>query len=366
VNLYIHVPFCARRCSYCDFSIAVRRTVPSDRFAEAILQEWRDVQGDPGWDESPELDTVYFGGGTPSRLDPAALTALLAGLTTERRLSPGAEITIEANPDDVTPEAAAAWRAAGIARVSLGVQSFSPAVLEWMHRAHTAQQALEAVRILRGVGFADLSLDLIYGLPAELCRDWQADLDQAFALEPDHLSCYGLTVETHTPLGHWTARGQATAVDEMQFAEEFLRLSGALAERGWEHYEVSNAARPGHRARHNSGYWTGAPYLGLGPSAHSSTGGERRWNIREYAAWDAAIREGRDTIGGRESLTESQRRLEALYLGLRTSAGAPMDLVHAEVRDRWVRAGWAGEAGGRLRLSPEGWLRLDALVADAA
>jgi oxygen-independent coproporphyrinogen-3 oxidase len=366
VNLYIHVPFCARRCSYCDFSIAVRRTVPSARFVEAVLQEWRGVQGDPGWDASPDLDTVYFGGGTPSRLAPGALAEILAGVTAERRLARGAEVTIEANPDDVTPEAAAAWRAAGIARVSLGVQSFSPAVLEWMHRAHTAQQAKDAVRILRGVGFAVLSIDLIYGLPAELHRDWPADLDQAFALEPDHLSCYGLTVETHTPLGHWTARGQATAVNEVQYAEEFLRLSSALAERGWEHYEVSNAARPGHRARHNSGYWTGAAYLGLGPSAHSSTGGERRWNIREYAAWDAAVQQGRETIAGRESLTDSQRRLEALYLGLRTSAGVPVDLVRPDVRDRWERAGWAGEAGGRLHLSPEGWLRLDALVADAA
>ena len=155
-------------------------------------------------------------------------------------------------------------------------------------------------------------------------------------------------------------------MDEGQCADEFLRLSGALAERGWEHYEVSNAARPGHRARHNSGYWTGAAYLGLGPSAHSSTGGERRWNIREYAAWDAAVREGRDTIAGRESLTESQRRLEALYLGLRTSAGVPPALVSTAVRERWVGAGWAGESDGRLRLSPEGWLRLDALVADAA
>ncbi len=366
MNLYIHVPFCARRCSYCDFSIAVRRNVPSTRFTEAILQEWSGVQGDAGWNDSPWLDTVYFGGGTPSRLDPAALAAILAGVTAERPLAPGAEVTIEANPDDVTAESAAAWRAAGIGRVSLGVQSFSPAVLEWMHRAHTAQQAREAVRILRRVGFADLSLDLIYGLPAELRRDWQADLDQAFALEPDHLSCYGLTVEAHTPLGHWTARGQATAVDEVQYAEEFLRLSDALKERGWEHYEVSNAARPGHRARHNSGYWTGAAYLGLGPSAHSGVDGERRWNIREYAAWDAALREGRDTIAGRERLTASQRRLEALYLGLRTSAGVPADLLPAEVRDRWVRAGWGVEADGRLRLSPEGWLRLDALVADAA
>jgi oxygen-independent coproporphyrinogen-3 oxidase len=366
VNLYIHVPFCARRCSYCDFSIAVRRTVPSARFAEAVLREWRGVQRDTGWDASPDLDTVYFGGGTPSRLGPGALAAILAGVTAERRLSPEAEVTIEANPDDVTPEAAAAWRAAGIARVSLGVQSFSPAVLEWMHRAHTAQQAKEAVRILRGVGFAVLSLDLIYGLPAELGRDWQADLDEAFALEPNHLSCYGLTVEAHTPLGHWTARGQATAVDEGQYAEEFLRLSGTLAARGWEHYEVSNAATPGHRARHNSGYWNGAGYLGLGPSAHSSTAGERRWNIREYAAWDAALQHGLETVAGRERLTGSQQKLEALYLGLRTSDGVPAGLVPAETRARWASAGWAGVREGRLRLSPEGWLRLDALVADAA
>ena len=243
---------------------------------------------------------------------------------------------------------------------------FAPAVLTWMHRTHTAAQAHAAVRILRQAGFGDISLDLIYGLPAELGRDWAADLNQAFALGPDHLSCYGLTVEAHTPLGHWTARGQAAPVDESQYAEEFLRLSAALTEQGWEHYEVSNAARPGHRARHNSGYWTGVPYLGLGPSAHSGAGAERRWNIREYAAWDAAIQEGRDTVAGRERLEPSQRRLEALYLGLRTSAGVPLDLVPAVVRGRWEGEGWAIGGDGRVRLSPEGWLRLDALVADAA
>lgn len=324
------------------------------------------MQGDTGWEVSPHLETVYFGGGTPSRLEPSAIASLIAGFQADRRLSPTAEVTLEANPDDVTPDAVAAWRAAGIRRVSLGVQSFSPDVLAWMHRTHTAGQASAAVKILREGGVEDLSLDLIYGLPAELGRDWQADLDSAFALEPDHLSCYGLTVETHTPLGHWTARGQATAVDEGQYAEEFLQLSGALSERGWEHYEVSNAARPGHRARHNSGYWTGAPYLGLGPSAHSSTRGERRWNVREYAAWDVALREGHPTIAGSERLTESQRRLEALYLGLRTSAGVPVGLVSPEVRQRWETARWAAVEGGRLRLSPEGWLRLDALVAEAA
>jgi oxygen-independent coproporphyrinogen-3 oxidase len=366
VNLYIHVPFCARRCSYCDFSIAVRKSVPSERFAAAVLKEWDEVQDDAGWASSPELDTLYFGGGTPSRLAPAALASIVAGIRARRPLAPDAEITLEANPDDVTPEAAATWRAAGIARVSLGVQSFAPHVLEWMHRTHSAEQARRAVETLRAAGFADLSVDLIYGLPAELNRDWQVDLDAAFSLEPDHLSAYGLTIEAHTPLGHWAARGQATPVDETRYAEEFLQLGRALAGRGWEHYEVSNAARPGHRARHNSGYWSGAPYLGLGPSAHSSTGGERRWNIREYAAWEAAIQGGKPTVAGREMPTTDQSRIEALYLGLRTSAGVAVDLVPAAVHARWAASGWATVLGGRLRLTAEGWLRLDALVADAA
>ena len=325
MNLYVHVPFCARRCSYCDFSIAVRRTVPSqpvrrDRFSGSGAA----CRTTPPGPSSPELDTVYFGGGTPSHLDPAALAAILDGLRADRRLSPSAEVTLEANPDDVTEAAAAAWRESGIGRVSLGVQSFSPAVLTWMHRTHTAQQALTRCEILRAVGFADISLDLIYGLPAELGRDWAADLDQAFALGPDHLSCYGLTVEAHTPARPLDrARPGRRRWTKSQYADEFLRLSGTLAELGWEHYEVSNAARPGHRARHNSGYWSGAPYLGLGPSAHSGAGAERRWNIREYAAWDAAVREGRDPVAGRERLDPAQRRLEALYLGLRTSAGVP-------------------------------------------
>ncbi len=267
------------------------------------------MQGDTGWDESPDLDTVYFGGGTPSRLEPSAIASLIAGFRADRRLSPTAEVTLEANPDDVTPEAASAWRAAGIGRVSLGVQSFSPDVLAWMHRTHTAGQASAAVQDpSRGRGWRISRSTSSTDSPPNWAGTGRPTSMQAFALEPDHLSCYGLTVETHTPLGHWTARGQATAVDEGQYAEEFLQLSGALGERGWEHYEVSNAARPGHRARHNSGYWTGAPYLGLGPSAHSSTRGERRWNIREYAAWDVALREGHPTIAGSERLTESQQQ----------------------------------------------------------
>ena len=300
MNLYIHVPFCARRCSYCDFSIAVRRTVPSARFAEAVLQEWRGVQGDPGWDESPELDTVYFGGGTPSGSNPPRWPRSSPASPRSAASRPGAEVTLEANPDDVT-----AGGRGGLARRRHQARLARRPVVRSRRARVDAPHAHGATSrrgraILRGAGFADLSLDLIYGLPAELRRDWQADLDQAFALEPDHLSCYGLTVETHTPLGHWTARGEATAVDEVQYAEEFLRLSGALAERGWEHYEVSNAARPGHRARHNSGYWTGARLpraRSLGPQRHRRRAPVEHPRVRRLGRRHSA-RDGTRSPGG--------------------------------------------------------------------
>jgi oxygen-independent coproporphyrinogen-3 oxidase len=366
VYVYIHVPFCARRCSYCDFAIAVRRTVPSEAFADAILREWGARHHDAVWDRSPVVETVYLGGGTPSRLDDAALSRILARIRTDRAMAPDAEITLEANPDDVTAARAEAWRSAGVNRVSLGVQSFDSGVLEWMHRTHTAAQASEAVRTLRAAGFDDLSLDLIFGLPKALGRDWAVDLARARALEPDHLSCYGLTLEEHTPLARWQRRGEAVMVDEERYAREFLELNQTLRDWGFEHYEVSNAARPGHRARHNSGYWRRVPYLGLGPSAHSATAEERRWNLREWTAYERAGREGRELVAGRERLDETALRLEALYLGLRTAEGVKLDLIAPNVRVRWDEAGWAVVEGDTLRLTPEGWLRLDALVGEAA
>jgi putative oxygen-independent coproporphyrinogen III oxidase len=366
VYVYIHVPFCARRCSYCDFAIAVRRSVPSEAFADAILREWDARLHDAGWSTSLVVETVYFGGGTPSRLDDAALSRILARIRADRPVAADAEITLEANPDDVTAARADAWRAAGVNRISLGVQSFDPGVLEWMHRTHTAAQASEAVRALRAAGFADLSLDLIFGLPKALGREWAADLARARALEPDHLSCYGLTLEDHTPLARWQRRGEAVMVDEERYAKEFLELHQSLQDWGFEHYEVSNAARPGHRARHNSGYWRRVPYLGLGPSAHSATAEERRWNLREWTAYERAGREGREVVAGRERLDAGALRLEALYLGLRTAAGVDLELVKEEVRSRWENAGWAIAGPERFRLTPEGWLRLDALVAEAA
>ncbi|HKT61078.1 MAG TPA: radical SAM family heme chaperone HemW [Gemmatimonadales bacterium] len=367
MHVYVHVPFCARRCSYCDFAIAVRRVVPSRRFVEAVLQEWSGWQSHPAWDGSPRVDTVYFGGGTPSRLEPAAIAALMAGLAGAREIASGAEVTLEANPDDVTPAAAKAWRAAGVNRVSLGAQSFDPAVLAWMHRTHTVGQIGTAVEVLRAAGIAELSLDLIFGLPAALGRDWDRDLAMAFALAPDHLSLYGLTVEDHTPLARWTARGEVAPVDEERYAAEFLAANVALLGNGFEHYEVSNAARPGRRARHNSAYWRRAPFLGLGPSAHSGLGRERRWNVRDWAAYDRLLSSGAAVIEGSEHLSDAAVALEEIYLGLRTTGGIPAGRLATDTMAAWTGAGWGRvDPDGRVRLTVEGWLRLDALVASAA
>ena len=362
MHLYVHIPFCARRCSYCDFAIAVRRDVPSDAFASAVLSEWRRWQAHEAWPASPIVETVYFGGGTPSRLDPAAVARVLHAIRAERPLSPAAEITLEANPDDVTPRAAAAWVAAGINRVSLGVQSFDPGVLEWMHRTHSAAQVPAAVATLRAAGITDLSLDLIFALPQSLHRDWASDLDQALALEPEHLSLYGLTVEPHTPLGRWTARAEIRPLDDDAYAAEFLLADARLADAGFEHYEVSNAARPGRRARHNSAYWRRAPFIGLGPSAHSGFGATRQWNLRDWAAYQRAVTAGGSLVAGRETLDPAALRLEQLYLGLRTSDGVPASDIPAPIADQWTLAGWA-VLDDRIRLTPEGWLRLDGLVA---
>jgi len=366
MHLYLHVPFCARRCSYCDFAIAVRRSTPSAAYVDAILKEWVQWQEHSAWATSPTLETIYFGGGTPSRLDPAAIDRLVNQLAADRSVEPDVEITLEANPEDVTPERAAAWRTGGVTRVSLGAQSFDPHVLRWMHRSHSADQIPRAVEAVRSAGIPELSLDLIFGLPAALERSWEADVEQALALQPEHLSLYGLTIEPHTVLERWTRRGELTPVDEERYAREFLSADARLTDAGFEHYEVSNAGREGHRARHNSAYWRRAPYIGLGPSAHSGFDNERQWNLREWTSYERAVGEGASSVGGREHLTPEQVRLENLYLGLRTRDGVVATMVSPAVRQTWIVEGWARAACDRLVLTPEGWLRLDALVALAS
>jgi oxygen-independent coproporphyrinogen-3 oxidase len=363
MHVYLHVPFCRRRCTYCDFAIAVRRQVPSEAYVSAVLAEWRLWQDEPVWDKSPELETIYLGGGTPSRIAPGAIAHLLDRMTQDRAVQADAEITLEANPEDVSPVAAAAWKAAGVNRVSLGVQSFDPSVLRWMHRTHLSSQVEPAVDALRSAGIDALSLDLIFGVPADLERDWEDDLAKALALGAEHLSLYGLTVEQGTPLSRQVQRGEAVPVDDERYAAEFLAGHEALLSAGYVHYEVSNASRPRRQARHNSAYWRRSPYIGIGPSAHSSFGNERRWNLREWLAYQRAILEGCSPLAGRELLSSEAIELEETYLGLRTDQGLPRASLPSHIRREWEYCGWATANDERVRLTPEGWLRLDALVA---
>jgi oxygen-independent coproporphyrinogen-3 oxidase len=364
-HLYVHVPFCARRCSYCDFSIAVRSRVPVDEYVGALAAELELRLGSaPSPGGRPALDTLYFGGGTPSRLGGDGVARAIAQIGRWFALAPGAELTIEGNPDDVSADAVAAWRAAGVNRLSLGGQTFDPAALAWMHRTHDAGQTVRAIGTARAGGIDDISLDLIFALPPSVPRDWAADVDQALALQPTHLSLYGLTVEPGTPLGRWAARGEVSEADEDRYAAEFLHAHRALSAAGFEHYEVSNFARPGHRARHNSAYWSGVPYLGLGPASHGFDGRERRWNVPAYAGWVRALSQGRDPVEGREELDADMQAAEAVYLGLRTVDGLPLTPDEERRASRWVEAGWAEHAADRLRLTAPGWLRLDALAAD--
>ena len=361
-HLYVHVPFCARRCSYCDFSIAVRSTVPVREYLDALATE---IAVRYGTGEAWRLDTLYLGGGTPSRLGAEGIGQLIDIVTARASLEPNAELTIEANPEDVSVDTVTAWRNAGVNRVSLGAQSFQDAVLSWMHRVHDAAAIPRAVDAIRSGGIDNISLDLIFALPVALERDWDADLSAALALQPQHLSLYGLTVEPHTPLGRWRERGSIAEAPEEQYAEEFLRAHDILARAGFEHYEVSNFARPGRASRHNSAYWTGASYGALGPSAHGFDGDERFWNVAAYAEWLRRLQDGRNPEGGRERPDMEGKRAEAVYLGLRTRSGLMLEGADLARVQRWITAGWAtlGD-GNRLLLTPQGWLRLDALASD--
>jgi oxygen-independent coproporphyrinogen III oxidase len=366
-HLYLHIPFCARRCSYCDFSIAVRSATPVDEYVTALRTELDSMRPDL---EGATLDTVYMGGGTPSRLGGLGIAGVLQTVRDRVMVSGGPEITIEANPDDVNDMAVAHWVAAGVNRVSLGSQSFDDAALKWMHRTHDASQIGRAVQTLRRGGINNISLDLIFALPAHLGRSWESDLVRALDLEPAHLSLYGLTVEAQTPIARWADRGATVQGSEESYEDEFLAAHAMMTGAGYDHYEVSNFARPGMTSRHNSAYWTGASYAGVGPSAHSFDGATRRWNVSAYSEWVRRLERGEGVVAGEETLTEENRATERAYLGLRTRRGLEITEEEMGRAQAWRAAGWAliddPLQNPRVRLTPMGWLRLDSLAADLA
>ena len=339
--------------------------VPVSDYLDGIRLELEGItrgalsQRDRQW----SLETVYLGGGTPSRLGAGGVRGLIELISQQGSIAPGAEVTIEANPDDVTADAVEAWAAAGINRISLGAQSFDDDVLGWMHRTHDTRQIHEAVRLARASGIRNLSLDLIFALPPEIERSWSGDLETALALEPDHISLYGLTIEPATPLARWTAAGSVTPAADERYADEFLLAHELMTAEGFAHYEVSNFAQPGRESRHNSAYWTGASYLGIGPAAHSHDGDRRRWNVKPYAEWLRILRDGGSVVVGEEALDRQSAMTERAYLGLRTRDGYRVGASDRAAAEGWVRAGWAVIEGDLVRLNAEGWLRLDSLSA---
>jgi oxygen-independent coproporphyrinogen-3 oxidase len=369
-SLYIHVPFCTRRCSYCDFAVQATSAAPVAEWLDAVTRELRLLALDQGWDRALPLDTLYLGGGTPSLLGCGAMAELAVGLREHASWDAEAvEWTCEANPESFTPELAHDWRAAGVNRLSLGAQSFQEPVLRWMGRVHGPAGPGRAMAAARAAGFENVSVDLIFGVPSRLDRDWRADLEGALALEPEHVSLYGLTAEAATPLGRWVREGRETLADEDRYAEEYLLAHEVLTGAGFEHYEVSNFGKPGLRSRHNFVYWTGAPYAALGPGAHAFYPPTRRWNLREWPGYRDALLSGRLPVDGEERVSEEDAALERVWLGLRTDLGFPLEDASEVQRDLaglWVARGWAEVGEGRIRLTAEGWLLLDRIAVDFA
>jgi oxygen-independent coproporphyrinogen-3 oxidase len=292
----------------------------------------------------------------------------LAGVLGRDRLG-GKELewTAEANPESFTRELALEWARAGVNRVSLGAQSFQEGPLRWMGRLHGPEGPGEAVARARNAGIMNLSVDLIFGLPEAVPRDWKADLDAALALGVPHLSLYGLTVEEGTPLGRAAASGAVTLVNEERYREEFLSASEFLTEAGYRQYELSNFSLPGFEARHNRAYWELRSYLGLGNSAHSFSFPLRRWNLRDWGEYQNAVRGGRSPVSGQEELTPSELRMEAVWLGLRTDTGLPTGCLSrkgAQLVGEWERRGLAAVEDTRVRLTARGWLLLDRMAVE--
>lgn len=320
------------------------------------------------------IETIYFGGGTPSILELEEIQKIISELGKEFRVAPDAEITLEANPDDITPEKAAAWLEVGINRLSIGIQSFREKDLAWMNRSHSAQQARTAILDIKSAGFTNYSIDLIFGTPGLDTEAWGANIREALALEIPHLSCYALTVEPKTALDKMIALHKKDAPDPDLQAEQYLLLMDQLNEAGYEHYEISSFALPGMQSRHNSSYWLGKPYFGFGPSAHSFDGHTRKWNVVHNIEYIRSISAGRVPFES-ETLSRMQQLNEYIMTSIRTSGGIdleytagnwnePITLRLEKKAEPYLKSGKIARSGNRLVLTREGKLFADGIASD--
>ena len=366
-HLYVHVPFCLRRCSYCDFAVQAVSAAPTDAWLTAVAREIALLHDEAPVLTGSVLDTIYIGGGTPSLIGAAGMNGLRDVLAQSFTWPAAVEWTAEANPETLSEDVARGWVDAGVNRLSLGAQTFDANVLRWMGRMHGVDGPGKAVAAARAAGITNLSLDLIFGLPARFQRDWSQDLKRLIDLGPDHVSLYGLTAEQATPLGRWIAEGRETLAAEDRYAQEYLLAVERLSAAGYEHYEVSNFARPGLASRHNQAYWLDAPYVGLGPGAHSYLPPRRCWNVRDWSEYARRLEESTSPRESEEQVDAETAGLERTWLGLRTSSGLRLEELAPGQLSRfqeWQQSGLARVSGNVARLTAEGWLLLDRLVVE--
>jgi oxygen-independent coproporphyrinogen-3 oxidase len=368
-GIYIHIPFCRKACNYCNFHFSTTHH-QIEPMMEAIEKE---ILLQKTY-LSETIDTVYFGGGTPSILTIAQLAKLLNTLSTQFTISPTAEITLETNPDDINSSKLLDWKLMGINRLSIGVQSFDETDLLWMNRAHTATDASNCIQLAKEVGFNNITIDLIYGSPVLTDEAWKKNVDTALAFGIPHLSCYALTVEPKTALDKLIQKKEVAAVDPDKQAHHFTLLLEWLSAGGFEHYEISNFALPGHRSKHNSNYWQGKDYLGIGPSAHSFNGKTRQWNVANNSLYLQSL--AQNTVPFEiEILSVEQQLNEYIMTSLRTLEG--LSLVH--IRNQWgqsfantialtsnklINKGYANLVDENLVLTNSGKLMADGIASD--
>ncbi|MDP3850977.1 MAG: radical SAM family heme chaperone HemW [Luteolibacter sp.] len=358
--LYLHIPFCHRVCPYCSFYKHTPGGTPIGAFIEALATEARARIRQP-------VRTVYLGGGTPSMLSPRHLERLFSALREMIDFSKLDEVTLEANPATFDAEKARLFRDLGVTRVSLGIQSFTPHVLESLGREHSAEQATESVAILREAGMPQVNIDLMFSIPGQSESDWERTLRHAVSLEPDHISAYNLTYEEDTAFFESLRRGEIRENEDTD--ARFFHLADAyLTSVGFDHYETSNYAKPGRHSSHNQGYWRGEDYLGLGPSAVSTLGDTRTKNLADTAGYITRVQSLGHALDDSETLDAEARRIERIALGLRTAAGIPLPLLGAEARQRAASLAAEGLAritdDGQLILAGQGRALVDPIAAD--
>jgi oxygen-independent coproporphyrinogen-3 oxidase len=323
-GIYIHIPFCRQACNYCNFHFSTSLHYKND-FVAALLKEI-ELQAKAGYLQGQAIETIYFGGGTPSILQIDELEQIMQQLHQYFSIDPSAEITLEANPDDVNDEKLKGWKQLGVNRLSIGIQSLFEEDLRWMNRAHTADEAKQVIAKARAAGFDSFTVDLIYGTPGLSDEKWLYNLNWVLQQNINHISCYALTVEEKTPLDKQIRQHQKQNVDPEQQSRQFLLLMNHLQQAGFEHYEISNFAKPGYRSKHNSSYWKGVHYLGLGPSAHSFNGSSRQWNVANNQLYIQSLKQ--ETISfEKEELTATQQLNEYIMTGLRLMEGCDLNYI---------------------------------------